>query len=52
MKQLIKEVNSGFTADGNGQKTPGPAELHDREWRADPSDGLRPLLHIRKSFHG
>ena len=31
-------------------KQPVPAELPDREWRADPSDGMRPLLHIRASY--
>lgn len=37
-------------ADGNGEKIPAPAELHDREWRADPSDGLRPLKRVRKTL--
>ena len=26
------------------------AELSDREWRADPSDGLRPLRHVRAAW--
>ena len=26
------------------------AELPDREWRADPSDGLRPLRHVRATW--
>jgi len=31
-------------ADGDGRKEPQPCELHERGWRTDPSDGLRPLL--------
>ncbi len=34
-------------ADGDGVKRPAPAEAHDVPWRADPSDGLRPLLSER-----
>jgi sialic acid synthase SpsE len=34
-------------ADGDGRKRPMPAEAHDVPWRADPSDGLRPLLATR-----
>jgi sialic acid synthase SpsE len=37
-------------ADGDGNKVPAPAELHDREWRADPSDGLRPLRAVREAL--
>ena len=29
---------------------PAAAELSDREWRADPIDGLRPLRHIRADW--
>jgi N-acetylneuraminate synthase len=36
--------------DGDGVKEPSPGELHDREWRADPVDGLRPLRHVRAAF--
>ena len=53
MKVLIKNINDGFEADGNGEKQPAPCELSDREWRADPSDGLRPFKKLRtqwKSF--
>jgi N-acetylneuraminate synthase len=35
--------------DGDGVKEPTRAELHDVPWRADPSDGLRPLLATRQS---
>ena len=40
---VIRDVKTAFTADGNGIKEPVPHELPDREWRADPEDGLRPL---------
>lgn len=33
--------------DGDGRKVPQPIELPDVPWRADPSDGLRPLLATR-----
>lgn len=47
---VIARVRQAFTADGSGFKEPVPAELPDREWRADPSDGLRPFKHVRKSW--
>jgi sialic acid synthase SpsE len=34
-------------ADGDGIKRPMPIEMPDVEWRADPSDGLRPLIPVR-----
>lgn len=36
--------------DGNGQKVPTDAEVNDRPWRADPSDGLRPMLETRRAW--
>ena len=47
---VIARIRQAFTADGTGFKEPVPAELPDREWRADPSDGLRPFKHVRKSW--
>ena len=46
-KELISFVRDGSLADGDGIKKPVPAEIPDRAWRADPSDGLRPLLELR-----
>jgi N-acetylneuraminate synthase len=43
----IERISRGLEADGDGKKTPAPIELSDREWRADPVDGLRPLSHVR-----
>lgn len=47
---LIRDVGKGFVADGNGIKEPVPSELPDRLWRADPSDGLRPMKEIRANW--
>lgn len=48
--RVIAEIRAGFKADGDGIKQPMPAELADREWRADPSDGLRPFKSLRDSW--
>ncbi len=47
---LIRDIRSAFTADGSARKEPALVEQVDRDWRADPQDGLRPLRHIRKTF--
>jgi sialic acid synthase SpsE len=49
---VIAGIRDGLLADGSGIKEPTPVELKDREWRADPSDGLRPFKHVRESFRG
>ena len=41
--RLICEIGEGEAWDGNGTKAPTPEELDEREWRADPIDGLRPI---------
>jgi N-acetylneuraminate synthase len=43
IKNVMDAVKTGFTADGSGAKVPAPSEQPDRDWRADPVDGLRPL---------
>ena len=50
MAPVIAMVRAGERADGSGVKEPLPSELPDREWRADPSDGMRPLKHIRRTW--
>lgn len=50
ISKVIREVRMALTADGNGVKEPVPAELPDRMWRADPSDGLRPMKSIRNTW--
>lgn len=51
ISSIIKQIRNIEAADGSGIKEPVPSELSDRLWRADPSDGLRPLKSIRKSFN-
>ena len=50
IRPVIEAVQIGFEADGSGEKVPAPSELPDRDWRADPSDGLRPLLKTREAW--
>jgi sialic acid synthase SpsE len=47
---VIARIRESLVADGNGFKGPQPSELDDREWRADPSDGMRPLRAVRASW--
>jgi N-acetylneuraminate synthase len=50
IERVIKEVREGIAADGHGKKESSASEIADRDWRADPSDGLRPLKKIRKTL--
>src|SRR5690606_26288535 len=45
--ELIRMVRTGVAADGDGAKAPAAGEAEERTWRADPSDGLRPLRATR-----
>lgn len=47
---VITRIREGFQADGRYLKAPSEAELPDRLWRADPSDGLRPFRQIREEW--
>ncbi len=47
---VITDIGKGLVADGSGVKEPMQAELPDRLWRSDPSDGLRPLKSIRSTW--
>ncbi len=47
----ITIVKESFLADGTGEKKPQKSEESDRDWRADPNDGLRPLKKLRQNFH-
>ncbi|HEX2759857.1 MAG TPA: N-acetylneuraminate synthase family protein [Rhizomicrobium sp.] len=49
---VIARIRESFVADGAGFKGPQPSELSDREWRADPVDGMRPLKHVRLAYKG
>ncbi|MEI9996347.1 MAG: N-acetylneuraminate synthase family protein [Rhizomicrobium sp.] len=44
---VIARIRESAVADGAGFKGPQPSELSDRDWRADPVDGMRPLRAIR-----
>ena len=52
IRPVIEAVQTAFEADGSGEKMPAPTELSDKDWRADPIDGLRPLKSFRKNFGG
>jgi sialic acid synthase SpsE len=41
------DVSTAALVDGTGEKRPMPVEASDVPWRADPSDGLRPLRWLR-----
>jgi sialic acid synthase SpsE len=47
---VIARIRESAIADGEGFKGPQPAELADRDWRADPVDGMRPLRAIRERW--
>jgi N-acetylneuraminate synthase len=47
---VIARIRESLAADGEGFKGPQPSELSDRDWRADPNDGMRPLRHIRAEW--
>ena len=49
---VIARIRESLVADGAGFKGPQPSELSDREWRADPADGMRPLKHVRLAYKG
>jgi len=50
IRNVIQTISIGLSADGSGEKKPEVHEMNEREWRADPSDGLRPLLRTRELF--
>ncbi len=47
---VIARIRESVAADGTGLKVSQPSEAADREWRADPSDGMRPLIHVRQAW--
>jgi len=47
IESAIKLIKDGFVASGSSNKILGASEVADREWRADPFDGLRPLKKTR-----
>jgi sialic acid synthase SpsE len=47
IEPVIASAHEGLGADGSGEKKPAECERADREWRADPHDGLRPVRAAR-----
>ncbi len=50
IENVISHINNGMSADGDGIKKPMLSEIADRDWRADPKDGLRPLIYLRSQW--
>lgn len=50
IEPLIKETTKSKYIDGKPDKGLAQSEESDRDWRADPSDGLRPLKHMRQRY--
>lgn len=50
IREVIDSVRNFSDMDGDGEKVPRQSEVFDRGWRADPSDGRRPLLSTRKAL--
>lgn len=48
--EVIANVKNYGLIDGSGDKEPMASETFDREWRADPIDGQRPLRNTRRSL--
>ena len=51
IKPVIEMIREGLAADGEGKLEPNPSEIGDREWRADPGDGLRPMKKVRNYYN-
>ena len=51
-RAAIAAADTGAAADGDGVKQPHASEAAEREWRADPGDGLRPLRATRRRWSG
>jgi N-acetylneuraminate synthase len=47
IQSVIQNLKDALISDGDGIKQPASIELKERDWRADPSDGLRPTLKLR-----
>lgn len=50
MSHVIQTTKTGLGSDGADQKAPSEAEIADRNWRADPIDGLRPFKSTRNRY--
>ena len=52
MELVIQQIKMAEKADGSGLVEYSNAEAPEREWRADPLDGLRPFTKLRTHFKG
>jgi len=43
IKPVIAALRTGFRAEGDAVVGPSRSEFEEHDWRADPSDGLRPM---------
>jgi len=50
VKKLTSKIQKFRDMAGDGVKSPSSVELQERQWRADPSDGLRPTIAIRDNL--
>ncbi len=50
IKNVIETLKEAKSAEGSPVITPSESELYERKWRADASDGLRPLLDTRQKL--
>lgn len=50
IKKVIEIVNQSNILTGNGKLDYQKSEKNERNWRSDPSDGLRPLKKIRNNL--
>lgn len=50
IRPVIQGAGMGIEADGTGEKVPAPSEMPERDWRADPTDGLRPFRKLRETW--
>lgn len=50
MESLIRSVRNSEAADGVQDKGPVACEFAERDWRADPTDGFRPLRGLRANW--
>lgn len=51
IEPVISATRMAAQIDGSAEKSITPSEAPDREWRADPKDGLRPLRAIRETLN-
>ena len=50
IQPVISNITHALAHDGSIWAKLGPAETLERQWRSDPSDGLRPMLETRRSL--